>query len=60
MACFVTLTPMSAYDPNLELNPNSLLTGVVIFVLLGFATVFIIVKTGDPKANAAPVAAPAE
>ena len=52
---------MSApYDPNLELNPNSLLMGVVIFVALGFATVFIIVKTGDPKPAAAPVAAPAE
>ena len=48
------------YDPNTELNPNSLLTAVVILVALGFATVFMIVKTGDQKPAPAAAAAPAE
>ncbi len=34
---------MTQYDKNIELNPNGVLTGVVIFVILAFATVGMIV-----------------
>ena len=47
------------FDPNIELDPNPILIAVVALVLAGFATVFMIVKMGDPKADAAaPAAAP--
>ena len=48
------------YDPNLELNPTPIIGAVFVFVLLGFATVFMIVKMGDDKPDAAAAAAPAE
>ena len=34
---------MTEYDKNIELNPNGVLMGVVIFVILAFATVGMIV-----------------
>jgi len=43
--------------PNIELNPNPILMWVAIFVLAAFGTVFMIIKTGDPKAADAPAAA---
>lgn len=46
------------FDPNIELNPNPILLAAVILVIAGFATVFMIIKTGDKKPDAAAVTAP--
>jgi hypothetical protein len=45
------------FDPNIELDPNPILIWVAILVIAGFATVFMIVKTGDKKPDAAAAAA---
>ena len=37
------LRAMTEYDNKIELNPNGVLTGVVIFVILAFVTVGVIV-----------------
>jgi hypothetical protein len=41
------------FDPNLELNPNSIMTWIVIFVFAAFGTVFMIITTGDKKPDTA-------
>ncbi|PRP90041.1 hypothetical protein ENSA5_68440 [Enhygromyxa salina] len=47
------------FDPNIELNPNPILLGVLVLVLAGFTTVFMIIKTGDTKPDTpAPTAQP--
>jgi hypothetical protein len=45
------------FDPNIELNPNPILMWAVILVFAGFGTVYMIVKTGDKKPEAAAQAA---
>ena len=50
---------MAEYDPNIELNPNSVLIGALLLVLAGFGTVWMIIATGESgKAPAAQTAAP--
>lgn len=45
------------FDPNIELNPNPVIAWVVIFVFAAFATVFMIIKTGDNKPDTGAAAA---
>jgi len=45
------------FDPNIELNPTPIIGAVFIFVLLGFATVYLIVALGDAKPQADAAAA---
>lgn len=40
------------FDPNIELDPNPILTWVAILVLAGFGVVAMIIKTGDQKPEA--------
>lgn len=44
------------FDPTIELNPNPIIMWVVIFVIAGFATVFMIITTGDKKPDTAATA----
>jgi hypothetical protein len=47
------------FDPNIELNPTPVLWAVAIMVVVGFLTVFMIIKTADNKSSAAaPTASP--
>lgn len=41
------------FDPNIELDPNPILVWITILVLAGFGVVFMIIKTGDQKPDAA-------
>jgi hypothetical protein len=41
------------FEPNIELNPNPILWAAVILVVAAFATVFLIIKTGDNKPGVA-------
>lgn len=46
------------FDPNIELNPNPILWAVVILVVAGFATVAMIILTGDQKPDTGAATAP--
>jgi hypothetical protein len=46
------------FDPNIELDPNPILIAVLILVFAGFGTVYMIIKTGDAKPDAAAPTAP--
>jgi hypothetical protein len=46
------------FDPNIELNPNPILWAVVLLVIAGFGTVYMIVMTGDKKPDASAETAP--
>lgn len=37
------------FDPNIELNPTPILWAVAFLVIAGFATVYVIITTGDTK-----------
>lgn len=43
---------MADFDPRIEHNPNKIIIAALILVVAGFATVAMIIATGDPKQDA--------
>ncbi|NVB39400.1 hypothetical protein G6O69_16275 [Pseudenhygromyxa sp. WMMC2535] len=44
---------MAGYDSNIELNPNGIILGALLFVLVGFGVVSYIILFSEAQTNAA-------
>jgi hypothetical protein len=58
MAALHSRRMAAKFDPNIELNPTPILWAVVLLVIAGFGTVYMIVTTGDKKPDTGAETAP--